>query len=390
MSTTGDVPTVDEGHGSTSGAPAGSAAVPVNGLGRQPGVGAAGLLVVTGLLVLLGMVWSPQTSLVILGPISTFWLPVLVVSALWWAGWPFAKSGRRVAGPANTIMFVAAAIVLTGVGLLVVGHLNIHGMFSANAAQQNAKGVLTTFPFTVPLAAAIFVSMLQLTFVSGKWPLHKMRPIPSGIAALVLSWAIGIAAYYLATDWNAVPPAARSALGLRNGVGPMNAIDFTALLLCIVVFQMTFFVLFRGWPFTGIKHAGARLGASHIATIGGGWITFFVLLDGFAWKDPVIIGACGCIIAAIFVEAMLFETWPFQEEEPSATCLGVLVVAVAIACGLYFGLRALGHLTGTWTQAPVELWIGVCGLNYIAAVIILHYAVWGRWPLNPPVPPPGS
>ncbi|NNN20249.1 MAG: hypothetical protein HKL84_10440, partial [Acidimicrobiaceae bacterium] len=70
--------------------------------------------------------------------------------------------------------------------------------------------------------------------------------------------------------------------------------------------------------------------------------------------------------------------------------LGTSVLVIVVTGLLYFGLRGLGHATGTWNQAPVELWIGVSGLNYIAAVIILHYAVWGRWPLKPPMPPPSS
>ncbi len=367
-----------------------AAAPPKSGQGPQPTVGIAGLILVAIVFAVLGIVWSPQTSLVVLGPISTFALPALVVSAIWWGGWPFSRFGRAVSGLAHTIMIAAAGVILTGLGLLILGHLNMHGMFAANAAQQNSKGILTTFPFTVPIAATVFVTMLQLTFVSGKWPLHKMHTAASGIAAFVLSWVVGVAIYFLLTNWNSVPIAARSALGLRNGLGPMNAIDFTALLLCIVVYQMSFFVLFRGWPFAGIKSSGARLVASHLATIGGGWITFFVLLDGFKWQDPVIVGACGSTIAAIFVVAMLFETWPFQSEDPANNRLGSAVLVIAATGVIYFGLRALGHLTGTWVQAPVELWIGVSGLNYIAAVIILHYAVWGRWPLEPPMPPPES
>ena len=355
----------------------------------QPMVGIGGLVIVAVAFALLGIIWSPQTSLVVLGPITTFALPVLVLSAIWWGGWPFAKFGRSVSGLANTVMIAAGGLILAGVGLLIIGHFNLHGIFSANAAKENSQGVLTTFPFTVPIAASVFVTMLQLTFVSGKWPLHKMRPISSGIAAFLLSWVVGTAVYFLATNWNAVPAAARSALGLRNGVGPMNAIDFTAMLLCIVVYQMGFFVLFRGWPFAGIKNSGGRLVASHLATIGGGWITFFILIDGFKWNDPIVVGVCGSIIAAIFLVGMLLETWPFNEEDPSGNRVGAAVLVVAVTGCLYFGLRALGHATGTWSQAPVELWIGVSGLNYIAAVIILHYAVWGRWPLKAPTPPPG-
>jgi hypothetical protein len=53
-------------------------------LAPQPGVGLAGLILVAVTLAVLAVVQGPQNSLLVLGPISTFWLPVLAASALWW------------------------------------------------------------------------------------------------------------------------------------------------------------------------------------------------------------------------------------------------------------------------------------------------------------------
>jgi hypothetical protein len=51
------------------------------------------------------------------------------------------------------------------------------------------------FPATLPLAGAAFAAMLQLSFPCERWPLDGIRRLWSGVAALALSWAIGIGAY---------------------------------------------------------------------------------------------------------------------------------------------------------------------------------------------------
>ncbi len=41
---------------------------------------------------------------------------------------------------------------------------------------------------------------------------------------------------------------------------------------------------------------------------------------------------------------------------------------------------AIGH-AATWTKAPVDLWVSICGLNFIGAIVITHVALWRRWPV---------
>lgn len=371
-----------------------AAAAPAAVPARQPGVGVAGLVIVGVVFALLGMVWEPQFSLLVIGPISVFWLPLLVVSAIWWGGWPVKGLARPAAGFVNTVLFVVGAVVLTWLGQLVVGRADIGASFTQFAGPASVQaGQLTAFPWTIPLSAAIFVTMLQLTFVCGRWPLAKAQPVAGGLGALVLSWAVGIAAYYLFTSWDPVlPPEARAAIGLRSGgvLADMNALEFVALLVAIAAWQVVFFIGLQGWPVTLIARPGARLLAANVFTLGGGWLTYLVLRQGFGWTVEAISAAGGCTIGATLIAAMLFETWPFQGESPQATRVGLAVVGTAVAFALYYGLRALGATTGTWEAAPLQLWVAVAGLDYVAAVVILHYAVWGRWPLPPPAPPPGS
>ena len=67
--------------------------------------------------------------------------------------------------------------------------------------------------------------------------------------------------------------------------------------------------------------------------------------------------------------------------------LGLVMNTVGMAFLTYFVLQAIGNTLATWTNPPVQLWIGINSLNFIAPVVILVYAIWGRWPLPPPAPP---
>jgi hypothetical protein len=67
--------------------------------------------------------------------------------------------------------------------------------------------------------------------------------------------------------------------------------------------------------------------------------------------------------------------------------LGLVMNALGMAFLTYYVLRAIGNTLATWTSPPVELFIGINSLNFIAPEVILVYAIWGRWPLPPPAPP---
>ena len=103
----------------------------------QPWVGAAGLVIVLAVAAVLGIVPGMQRSLEIIGPVSTFCLPVLAVAALWWKGWPFARLSRSVGGLATLGLIVASGIVLTAAGLAVTGNFQLSHLFgtAAEAAQ---------------------------------------------------------------------------------------------------------------------------------------------------------------------------------------------------------------------------------------------------------------
>lgn len=354
---------------------------------RQPYVGVAGLAVVAAVVVVLGIVPGPETALQTVIALITFALPVVVAVAVWWQGWPSARLGRPLGGLSNTVLFAASALVLGFAGLAIVGKASVAGLFAT--APDMATGRLPVFPFGFVLAATVFTVMLQLTFVCGMEPLGRLGQPAGGLVALVLSWAIGLVLYLTLLNWDAVPPPARDAIGLHNPGGPVDALNFVGFLLCVVLWQVTLFILLGGKPFTQISSLAPRLLAANVATIGGGWLTYLLLFHGLDWTIPTISAVGGCVAAAVLLQAMLFETWPVRGANAVANAVGLLASAAILTVALFYGLKAIGNaVVESWTQYPVELWVAGVGLNLIATFVIVHYAVWGRWPLAAPQPPP--
>ena len=345
----------------------------------QPWVGAGGLVLVLAIAAVLGIAPGMQRSLEIIGPVSTFCLPVLAVAALWWKGWPFTGLSRLAGGLATLGLIVAAGIVLTGIGQAVVGSSQLSHLFGTTA--ETPQGHLVTFPWTVPLAAFVFVTTLQLTFVCRQWPFRRLSSVVGGLAALATSWAVGLAGYGLLANWNFVPAAARHAIGLRNPGGPVNALDLVGILLCIVIWQMTVFFLLDGYPVSKIRSEPLYLVAANAATIGLGLVTWWVLHGAGGLASPQVSAAAGVIVAGTLVAGLLFEGWPARVvRNPGLSRLALLVTAglIAVIAGLV--LRAIS-LAGTWSGDPPQLWVAVMGLNFIGAFVIIHVAVFRRWPL---------
>ena len=139
-----------------------------------------------------------------------------------------------------------------------------------------------TFPATLALAGAAFTAMLQLSLVCERWPLGGGGRLRSGIAALPISWAIGIGAYFLFVNLDAMPAAERAA-GLGNPGGPI---------------------------------AGPEFGSALTAVIGLAALTYLVLRNLAHWQPDAISAACGCIISATLIVAMVFDGWPAARLPP--------------------------------------------------------------------------
>ena len=160
----------------------------------------------------------------------------------------------------------------------------------------------------------------------------------------------------------------------------MPAAEFGAVLVCIGVLQVTFYVVLRGWPFTGSGRARARMGVANLAVIGGGLVVYPLLAASPA--SPVTVSAvAGAAVAAGLVVGMLFEGWPASLLPRPA--LARPLSPSRSGCAPLRGPRVYAHGVG-WTRAEPAEWIAYAGLNAIGAGVILHVAIGRRWPFAAP------
>ena len=360
-------------------------------LSAQPWLGLGGVLLaaVVFFALALGM-GSTESSLLVLGPLASFALPAVAMVAFWWNDWPGSRLDTPWTGLIDTVLVVIAAVVLAIVGQAIVERSDLRGVFVAFPG----LGVPTTFPATLALAGATFTAMLQLSLVCERWPLGGIGRLRSGVAALALAWGIGIGAYFLFVNLDAVPAAERAAAGLRNPGGPIAAPDFGAALIAVGVWQTVFFIALRGWPVNTITRRPLRLLAGNALVIGLGAATYLVLRN-LAHVQPTTIGAvCGCIVSAALIVAMLFEGWPANRlravtgravtGRAGTGRAGIeravtLVLTALVALALNRALAA--YADGVhWAKATPDQWVTVASLAFIGAGIILHVGIGLRWP----------
>jgi hypothetical protein len=336
---------------------------------RQPAVGLLGLMLVVPFAAALAIGAGGPASVRILAPIITFSLPLVVMVAFWWAGWPGTRLRAGTAGWVDTALIAAGAIVLTGIGQTVAGHLDPIALFDPSPG----PGHVPTFPATMPLGGTAFVAMLQLTLVGEGWPLHRIRPVAAGLVAVAVAWIIAVAVYLTLVD---VEPPSGSAVIARPG--PVPGAELGAVLVLIGAWQVLGYVSWRGWPFATIDNQAVRLITAHLIVLGGGILTFFLAHRLLGSDTARIAAVAGCFIAAGLVFGMLLEGWlaPMSARTERAM---LLLATLALTAVLVIGLSAVARslqLTGVTTDD----WVEHAALNALSTSIILHVAIGRRWP----------
>jgi hypothetical protein len=221
--------------------------------------------------------------------------------------------------------------------------------------------------------------MLQLSLVCERWPLCGISRIKSGIAALALSWAIGTGAYFLFASFSYLPATQRA--GLHNPGGPIARPDFGSALIAVGVWQAVIYIGLHGWPFRTITRRPVRLLAGNTVVIGLGTLTYLALRDLAHWAPDAIGAACGSVIGAVLVVAMLFDNWPSTLlRRTTGRALNLTLIAL-VALALNRALAAYANRVH-WTRATPDDWITTAALSFAGAGIILHTGIGLRWPFN--------
>jgi len=324
-------------------------------------IGVRGLsFVLPGAVLLAVGAGGPQTSAVVLGPLILYALGPIAVVAFWWENWPGARLGASLSGWANTVLIAAAGVVLAAAGQCVAGGLDIHDLFTPT------RSGVPMFPATLPLAALVFGSLLQITVVGEGWPLKRLPGLLAGAVALALAWAISLGLFFWLAD---IPSPAGSRVIARSG--PVPGADIGAAVACLGAWQVLGFVVLRS--LSGVASRARRLAGAHALVLGGALATTLALR---AVLDAATVSAlAGCVIAGGLLTGMLFEVGVGRVR-------GLVVALVAAAA--VFALLSLIADQLTFTRIRPDEWVTHASLNALATSTILHVAIGRRWPFSAP------
>jgi hypothetical protein len=340
----------------------------------QPALGLLGLLFVVPIAAAFAIGAGGDGSTVVIGPIVTYALPVVAMVAFWWEDWPGTRVRSGLSGWADTVLIAAGGIVLTGVGQALAGRPDPATIFDPTPR----PGHVATFPATLPLAGAAFVAMLEFTLVGEGWPLRRLPRIPAGLLAVVISWAVALAVYFGLAGVDAPPG---SDVIARHG--PVPGAVLGAVLVVIGAWQVLFYVIWRGWPFSEITHQVRRLACAHIVVIGGGVLTYFVAHVLAQVSTARTAAVAGCFVAAGLLFGMLFEDSLHGRVNGAAAERAVLLaLSIAFTAVLAFALFAAADAVDL-TRADTDDWVEHAALNALALSTILHVGVGRRWPFAP-------
>jgi hypothetical protein len=190
----------------------------------------------------------------------------------------------------------------------------------------------------------------------------------------VLSWLVAVAAYLLLVEVD--DP---RGTGLETRTGPLTGAELGCLLVLIGVWQVWFYVVWHGWPFTAIGRRWQRIVLGNVVVLGGGVLTHVVAHRWAGVPDSTLTALAGCYIAAGLLLGILFEGWLRSHLAVAAATLALTVLLAAVL-GWYAGTLAFTRSTG-------EEWVAHAGLNAIGLAVILHVAIGRRWPF-PAYPQP--
>jgi hypothetical protein len=342
-------------------------------LARQPEQGLSGLLllVIPVAVVLAFAVGGAQGSTIVLGPLAVFALAPTAMIAFWWQNWPGTRLRASWSGWADTLLIAVMAVVLTIAGQSLVGHVDLRGIFSPNLGPGHSP----VFPITLPLAGAAFVAIMQLTFVCERWPFERLGSTVGGLLALVAAWVVALVLFFGLVSFR---PLVGS--GLQAQSGPLAPAELGALLVITGLWQVWFYIVWDGWPFTRLTSRTTRLLVSNVVVVGAG-ISTYVLARATGLAPVNLIALAGSFIAAALLLGLLFDGWLPGSPQPSSSRAITVVLDLVLAAILYAVVDAYAHHLH-WTTADPVAWVAHVMLNAIAFSVILHVAIGRRWPLG--------
>jgi hypothetical protein len=330
-----------------------------------------GLLFMLAVLVVGGLVLSPQGALLVVGPISLFAMPVLASLADFVVPLFAGQQRRWLVAVIILAAILGGAIVLTVLAQGIVGHIDLVGIFSADP--RTAASHLSAFPFTIPLGGVLFVAYLEVAIVSGVPMITKNR-LRDGAIAFLGCVIVALILYETLANWNAIPAPARAVLGIRNPGGPIDALDLAGIVISIAIWQVLY-LFFGGGPLSAVPGRWPRIVVSNAVVIGMGLATYWLLHYPLQASVPQIAVVAAMEVVGILVVGILFGR-PAAGPPGTVSPLQRLIrfcLAVLVSVLTFLTLRWLGMLLqSTWAVGSLELWIAISGLNLLGGSIFLY------------------
>lgn len=313
-----------------------------------------------------------EGSVVILSPLITFALPALAMVAFWWEDWPGSTLRPGWSGFIDALLVAAAGILLAMIGQIAIGGLDIQGIFDSSPGPGHAP----LFPAALPLGLTAFTAMLQLTLVWEGWPLKRLPRLLAGLMALSISWGIALLAHYVAYDLPTEPGS-----GLTGQEGSLSGEDISVFLAVCGAWQVWIFLVWRGWPIHGLPSRRLRIVLGNVLVAAGAAFSYFMLTEWAGVEKPVTLAGAAGFSSAGLVIGMLFEgvfrSHFSRPQERAVTFAATVVLGLLLTVVLLVYARTL-----SWSEATAEAWVGHVCVNALGLSVILHVAVFHRWPLD--------
>jgi hypothetical protein len=282
------------------------------------------------------------------------------------------------------LVVVLGAVVLSLLAQAVVGHIDLVGAFSPDPA--TATHHLGTFPFTIPLGGTLFVLYLEVAVVSGVPALIRHRARDGALVFLGCA-VLALLVYLTLANWGTVPAPVKTALGLRDPAGPIDALELAGIVISISIWQVLY-LFCGGAPISAIPLGWLRVLVANVVVIGLGISTYWLLRFPLHFAVPQIAALAAMIVVGVLVIGVLLGM-PAAGPPGSLAPLGRLwrfSLVAAVALITYVILRQLGSaLQPTWTVGSLDLWIAISGLNLLGGSIFLCCRV-----LRPVLEPAGA
>ncbi|MFI5588784.1 hypothetical protein ACIA5G_27280 [Amycolatopsis sp. NPDC051758] len=326
---------------------------------HQPRRGLIGLAFVVPVTVLLSVgAGGAHHSLVLFGPLIIFALPIMAVVAFWWEDWPGTLLPRPWSGPTDTALVVAGGLVLAALGQLIVHGPDLIGVFAPSAEHPGLD------PAANSLSGSIFTIVLQLTLVCERRPLNRLGRLPAGLTAVALCWVLGLVAWLAVVHSHAI-----------------ESEEYGAWFTSIGAWQMLFWVALRGWPFARIGRTRLRLMLGNVVVVACGWGAYLLAAGVLGWPGVRITATAGTAVGCVLLVTMLFEAWPAIRLTPAPGRTLAVAIELILTALLVWLLPKLARALDV-PAAREWSWTTHVMLNALSTAVILHVAVWKRWPVR--------